>query len=159
YRASDLAFELGADTKGISNGFLSTVTWSSDGQKLLAGGGYQAQGNNRQWRFPILMWDREGRRRKPVATFSLETIMHIIPCGTGFAVATADPAVALLGPDGAARLVKQGAVVDMTKKLGQAFQVSPDGSRVRFGLDTGEGRPVLFDLARATLDLGAGAHN
>ena len=39
----------------------------------------------------------------------------------------------------------------MRDKLGSAFAVSPDASSVRFGLGEGEEKPVVFDLAAASL--------
>src|SRR5262249_39704206 len=49
------------------------------------------------------------------------------------------------------RLTKSGVSVDMRGKVGNSLQVARDGHQVRFGLAYGEGKPVLFDLARATL--------
>ena len=42
--------------------------------------------------------------------------MSILPCGNGFAVGAADPAFALLGPEGAVHLSKAGVAVDMRSK-------------------------------------------
>ena len=39
----------------------------------------------------------------------------------------------------------------MRDKLGSAFAISPDAASVRFGLGDGEEKPVLFDLAAASL--------
>jgi hypothetical protein len=81
----------------------------------------------------------------------LNTIQHILPCGSGFAVGASDPLFALLDQDGTPRLTKSGVGADMRAKLGDAFLVSRDGGAVRFGLRYGDANPVLFDLAHATL--------
>ena len=45
------------------------------------------------------------------------------------------------------RVWQEGVTADMRDKLRDAFTVSGDGRRVRFGLGYGGEKPVLFDLA------------
>ena len=72
-------------------------------------------------------------------------------CGEGFAFAAADPGSAWSAETDRRARCKAPATVDMRGKLGTAFEVSADGRKVRFGLGSGETKPVLFDLATATL--------
>ena len=156
YRASDLGFLFAADTTRI-DGDLGRVAWSADGARLGAGGRYQSRGNDGVgWR-PVVVWDQGGRGTRREHAVAEDTILSILPCGNGFAVGAAGPAFAVLGPDGAVRLSKAGVTVDMRAKLGDAFQVSADGRAVRFGLDYGGARPVLFDVTNGTLTEGAAA--
>ena len=151
YRASDLAFEFAADTRGIADGDLSTALWSADGRRLIAGGRSDMRGADAQRRYPAVIWDDAGRgprREQPVA---LNAIQDIVPCGPGFAVGASGPLFALLDQNGSPRLSRSGVVVDMRDKLRGAFQVSRDGRQVRFGLGYGAARPVLFDVANAAL--------
>jgi hypothetical protein len=158
YKASDLGFDFAANTNGINNGSLNKVTWSSSGQRLIAGGKYQKLINN-TWNSPVLIWDREGRGQRQEQLAAITTIMQVLPCGNGFALGAADPLFALLDQDGKPRLSKSGVSVDMRNKHGDAFQVSPDGRQVRFGLGLGNDTPVLLDLARASLTDGESATN
>ena len=151
YETSDLSFAFAADTAGIDQGDrLENVAWSSDGQ-LVAGGYYSKQGSDGVWRRPVVRWDRGGRGPRHEQPVALNTIQHILPCGSGFAVGAFDPLFALLDQDGAPRLTKSGVGADMRVKLGDAFLVSHDGGAVWFGLGVGDANPVLFDLTRATL--------
>src|SRR5208337_413399 len=103
------------------------------------------------WRHPVVFWDRAGQEPRREQSVALDTIMHILPCGTGFAIGTQDPLLALLDRDGTPRLSKSGVTADMRGKVGEGLQVSRDGRQVRFGLGRGEAKPVLFDVARATM--------
>jgi hypothetical protein len=125
---------------------------------LIAGGKYQKLINN-TWNSPVLIWDREGRGQRQEQLAAITTIMQVLPCGNGFALGAADPLFALLDQDGKPRLSKSGVSVDMRNKHGDAFQVSPDGRQVRFGLGLGNDTPVLLDLARASLTDGESATN
>ena len=151
YKTSDLSFAFAADTAGIDQ----VMIWRlSPGPPTDGNSWREGPIRNRErwsWRRPVVRWDRGGqgpRHEQPVA---LNTIQHILPCGSGFAVGASDPLFALLDRDGTPRLTKSGVGADMRGKLGDAFQVSRDGGAVRFGLGDGNASPVLFDLARATL--------
>jgi DNA-binding beta-propeller fold protein YncE len=157
YRASNLRFLFAADTKGITNGNLGSVAWSADGTLLASAGRHQVYGNDRVWRSPVVFWDRGGRGKRREQSIAENTISSVLPCGGSFAVGAQDPLFALLGPDGGVRLSKASVAVDMRGKRDAAFQVTPDGRQVRFGLGLGGVRPVLFDLVRGTLTEGANA--
>jgi WD40 repeat protein len=150
YKTSDLSFVYAADTADIDD-HLATVAWSSDGRQLIAGGRYHQQGRDGVWRNLVVLWDRGGRGPRHEQSVALNTIMNILPCGSGFAVGAFDPLFALLDHDGTPLLTKSGVGADMRVKPGEAFKVSRDGGVVRFGLEYGDASPVLFDLAQATL--------
>jgi hypothetical protein len=148
YDAPSLAFRAATDTRGVDNGNLGNVAWRGDGRALLAGGLYQRGGKN-----PFLLFDRDGHRLgdQPPA-LAVATIFNIVPCGDGFAAAAGDPAFGLLDGSGYELLWRRGVAADMRDKRDDSFTIAKDGKRVRFGLGIGGEKPVLFDLARASLD-------
>ncbi|MGP0088604.1 MAG: hypothetical protein ACLPKB_01375, partial [Xanthobacteraceae bacterium] len=156
YKTSDLSFAFAADTSAIDER-VNKVSWSSDGRQLVAGGAYQKRGSDGVWRRSVLLWDRGGQGPRREQAVALDTIMHILPCATGFVLGAQDPRFVLLDRDGAPRLSKAGVTADMRDKLGEALQVSQDGRQVRFGLGVGNANPALFDLASSTLSKDANA--
>jgi len=132
-----------ADTGTVSGRDLGCVAWSDDGARLYAGsGGYKVDGKN-----PVVIWPDEGRGKRAEAPLSQNTIMQLLPCGDGIAAASADPAFGLIAADGAKRVWREGVIADMRNKLHDAFTLSTDGKRVRFGLGDGAKQPVLFDIS------------
>ena len=75
-------------------------------------------------------------------------IAQVVACGDRLAFATSDPAFGVLTTAGST-LLRDNVQADMRGKLGEAFTVSADGSRIRIGLAQGNSNAVLFDLARA----------
>jgi len=130
-----------ADTAGVDNGSLDTVAWSADGARLVAGGPYQIRGDH-----PIRLWDQGGRGRAREVAVSQNTLLHLVPCGAGWAVGATDPAFGLLSATGKKRLWQTGVIADRRGTLGDAFTLSAEGGQVRFGLGVGGQAPVLFDL-------------
>ena len=63
----------------------------------------------------------------------------------------ADPAFGLIAADGSKRVWRDAVTADMREKKRDAFTLSADGRRVRFGLGHGGEQPVLFDLAALRL--------
>ncbi len=145
YDAPALTFRGHAETKGIDNGDLSSVAWRRDGRALVAGGTYGKFDSR------ALILDRNGRRRGRPILVAFKPIFDLKSCGDGVAVAAADPAFGLMALDGDKTLWITGVAADMHGKLGAAFTLSADARRLRFGLTGSITRPVLFDLAAATL--------
>ncbi len=141
YDARTLKRLYAADTGGVNGGDLSSVAWSADGTRLYAGGTYGYPESS------IVIWQDQGRGRRSEAPLSQATIMELLPCGGGIAAGATDPAFGLIAPDGAERVWQEGVTADMRGKLREAFTLSADGARVRFGLSYGDKTPVLFDLA------------
>jgi WD40 repeat protein len=151
YDARMLSWLHSADTRGIDNGNLFAVTWSPDGTRLLAGGIF-----NRGGPFVIRVWDRIGQGPSREIEGPTNTILHMLPCGSNIAVGSADPAFALMTPDGQ-RLVWQEAVqADLRSHFGEGLSLSPDGRKVRFQLGARGKNPVLFELAAEQLSEAVG---
>jgi len=144
-----------ADATGIDNGDLSSVAWSRDGSRLLAGGLYR-DGKGR----PVLSWPwsngQPGRRAVWAAADNTVMDLAALPEG-GVAVGTGDPALLVLDPDGRAALDLRPVIANLRGKLGDAFRVSADGQRIAFGLGYGSKDPVWLDLAERRLARGAPA--
>ncbi len=141
YDARTLKRLYAADISGIgrANG-VANVAWPVDGKRLYAGGAFW--GTN-----PILIWQEAGRGRRSEAPLSQDTVMQLLPCSAGIAAVASDPAFGLIAADGSKRVWQEGVTADMRGKLREAFTLSADGARVRFGLGYRDETPVLFDLA------------
>jgi Caspase domain len=148
--AATLAPLAKAQTDGFDNGNLISVAWSRDGGTLVAGGQAQEPIAG-ELHTVVRPFDASGRRHGTDIAVSDDTIMGVKPCGEGFAFGAQDPSFGLLSAQGAATTLQAPRTANMHYKVGSALAVSPDASRVRFGLDYGEAKPVLFDLAAASL--------
>ena len=129
---------------------LSAVTWSSDGQQLIAGGKAAVKVDGK-WRRILRRFTPAGKRVGPDVPATSDLIFDLKPCGTSIAFSSADPSFGLLGPDGRARTLQGAVTVDARNKLGASFAVSADAASVRFGLGYGAADPVMFDLIAGTL--------
>jgi Caspase domain len=136
-----------AQTGDLTRGDLAIVAWSRDGATLVAGGTVRAGGV----RSILRRFDADGRRQGDDVALSDDTIMDIRPCGGGFAFSARDPLFGLVSLREAAATLQGPRTVDMRDKVGSALAVSPDASSVRFGLGDREEKPILFDLAVASL--------
>jgi WD40 repeat protein len=155
YDAATLTLRAAADLKGIDNGNdngnLSSVAWSSDGTRLFAGGRYEMVSQG-QWKLPLVVFDRNGKRIGAPLPLSHSTIMNLQPCGTVLAAAAYDPAFGLVDGDGRIALWKTGVAPDMWgKSISGAFTMAANARQIRFGLGYGADEPVLFNLAQATV--------
>ena len=147
YDARTLERLYAASTDDISGGRLASVAWSADGARLYAGGrGQRIDGKDH-----VVIWQDQGRGRRSEAPLSQSTIMQLLPCSDGIAAGAADPAFGLIAADGGKRVWQEGVTADLRGKKRDAFTLSADGARVRFGLGQGDATPVLFDLAAFTL--------
>ena len=140
-----------AQTGDLANGDLQNVAWSRDGAMLIAGGAAQARFIGGEWRNFLRRFDANGRRAGADDLVSSDAISDIKPCGDGFAFGTQVPSFGLFSSQGVATTLQGPRTADMRGKRGSAFTVSHDASSVRFGLGTGEKKPVAFDLAGAAL--------
>jgi WD40 repeat protein len=141
YDARSLQRIYAVNTAGISGGDIADVTWSADGKRLYAAGNWGANPQK------IVVWQDAGRGRRSETPLAENTVMQLLPCGEGVAAAATDPAFGLTAADGTKRVWVEGVTADMRRKKREAFTLSADGTRVRFGLGFGEETPVLFDLA------------
>jgi len=138
------------DVSGVNDNFYS-VAWSSDGKRLVAGGRFN-QLVNGVWRYPVRIWDGEGRHLGADIPLADNTILSLMTCGDAIAYGAYDPSFGLLRADSTVAVLGKSRVPDMRGKTRDAFTVSTDGLRLRFGLDAGLRQPVVFDLSTGTLN-------
>jgi len=138
------------DVNGMNKGNLK-VAWSSDGKRLVGGGTFQKLFDG-VWRRSVRIWDDDGRQLGADIPIADNAIQSLTPCGDAIAFGAADPLFGLLRADGTVAMLGESRVPDMRNKRREAFAVSADGLRLRFGLEVGLGRPVLFDLASGSLN-------
>jgi outer membrane protein assembly factor BamB len=131
----------GPNIDGLGNGSLPRVTWSKDGETLYAGGRYH-EGRSR----PIFAWANAGRgaRRALPAGSNTVTGLAALPDGR-LLVATADPLLELLEPDGLPRWAHASPKADFRDQADR-LAVSADGATVDFGFEVGGKSPLRFDL-------------
>jgi len=159
YRTSDLGFLFAADVAGITGAEGSRVAWSADGTRLVAATGMQVSIRGvtdvNVYR-TVVVWDDRGQGVRSARPAARRNITSIQPCGNGFAIAAADPSFGLLDRDGGVHLAREGAVTDL-RGIDKGLQVARDGRQVRFGIDFGKAKPLLFDLPHGTLTVDATA--
>jgi WD40 repeat protein len=144
----DLALLYTPDTNGVSNGNLSTVAWSADGQRLYAGGEYTLQGSN-----PIRVWTAAGRGPATDLPAARNTIFSLRPLATGgMAFGTGDPAFGVLDPSGQPQVLQGPASADFRLHR-DGFLVAADGTTVQFHYAPTEQAPSRFALHDRTLTL------
>jgi WD40 repeat protein len=140
-------------TKDIDNGDLSSVAWSSDGARLIAGGRYRAQFPAGSKSALVTFNSADGKSIGAASQLSDNTIFDIETCKDKFALATADPAFGLVDKSGNVTLWPTvPSAPDMRGKRDEALTIAPDGKQVRFGLGYAEEKPVVFDLEKATVE-------
>jgi len=144
----DLSYLYSPDTTGVKNGDLSSVSWSSDGESLYAGGRWEKEGKS-----PIRRWANKGRGGYKDIGVSDNTIMHILPLKDGGIVFGAgDPAFGILSPVDKLTLFKQSFIADYRGNW-EGFLVSYDGSKVIFGYEVWGKSPAVFSVSERLLDI------
>jgi len=133
------------------------VTFSSDGSYLYAGGTCQKLFDG-AWKFIIRRWEilnsssgskvvQDGSRYIdiPVTT---STIIHILPLKDGGVVfGSMEPSFGIIDANGRLALYKGNEIADLSGQYDE-FQVSYDGSVVRFGYEEWGKSPVVFDAEK-----------
>jgi WD40 repeat protein len=136
------------DLAGIRNGVLPTVAWSLDGGTLFAAGSYLPADGRR-----VLAWAGGGAGARRALPASSNSVMGLIPLpGDGLLVASTDPWLARLAPDGTPRWRHGPPAADFHGQFDR-LSVSNDGSRVGFGFQIYGTSPARFDLATRSLVL------
>ena len=125
----------------IKAGAFENVAWNRTGDRLFAGG---SAGHDRH--FKLRVWDKGGDAAPVDSDIADNSILQLASCGEGVAVAASDPAFGLVSGDGKLNQWQGRLAADMRGKLDRAFSISKDGLRVRYGLDFGIGRPVVFSV-------------
>jgi hypothetical protein len=139
-----------ADTSSADNGDLSSLAWAQDGTRLVAGGRTQRLFGGK-WQEFLRSFSLGGRKAGPDVPVSDNTVVSLAACGNSMGFAASDPRFGLLWPDGTAVTLQKGRTFDARGKLGPAFTLSADATRLRFGLGYGDDTPVTFDLNAGTL--------
>jgi len=123
----NINYAFAPSTSGVSNGDLSKVTWSEDGQSLYAGGMAQRNG------YFIRKWSNGGRGDYKDLPASWNSVMHVIPLKSGgIAYSTHDPSFGILDEQDRRIIYKIPDTPDF--RDGQSnFLVSEDGKKVQFG--------------------------
>jgi WD40 repeat protein len=131
----------GPNTDGLSNGSLSNVTWSKDGETLYAGGQYWG-GSDR----PVLAWADAGHGARRSLPGGSNTVSGLAALPDGrLLVATQDPFVELLEPDGRPRWQHASPQADFRNQQSR-LAVSADGTIIDFGFEPWGKSPLRFDL-------------
>jgi WD40 repeat protein len=124
----------------VRSGSLLTVTWSKDGKTLYAGG--RDLGGGRR----ILAWANAGRGERRVLPAGTNSVLGLAALSDGrLLVATADPFLALLEPDGRASWAHHSPKADLRDQY-STFAASADGTIVDFGFEQVGKSPLRFDL-------------
>ncbi|HEY6292214.1 MAG TPA: caspase family protein [Terriglobia bacterium] len=149
--ASDLHFVYAPDISGITNGDLSSVSWSSDGQYLFAGGLYATPSG-----VPVRRWAAAGRGTPAdLAAGATNSIMDLVPLPDGnLALGAAGPTLAVLGPDGNRKWLVGPSIADFRKGV---LWLSQDGTVVSFGYNAQGSSPATFSLIDRSLTTGSSA--
>jgi len=139
--ADDLDKLYSADTEGFSGCDFVSVVFSFDNSFLYAGG---TCGD------PTIIrrWERAGKGRYIDVPATSDTILHILPLKDGGVVfGSGEPSFGILDASGRLALYKGNTIADFRDQL-EEFQVSYDGSVVRFGYEYGGKSAVVFDAQR-----------
>lgn len=137
------------DTSGVDNGDIPSVSWSSDGRYLYAGGQYNREGVSL-----IRKWEDEGRGRYKDLHASNDSILHILPLKDGsIAFGSADPAFGIFDKNDKRTLYKGPDIANFRSNL-QGFLISHDGKTAQFGYEQGGRSPAWFSIPDRLLELG-----
>ncbi len=147
-----------ADVAGLSGGDLNSVAFlppalPGEAHRLAAGGSH-GPGSEA----PIFVWKEAGAGARSTWPGPENTVMDLAPLsgsgGGALAFGAADPAFGLIQPGaaGGERPLFRGPVIaDLRDKRFEHFTLSPNGTRLRFGLEQWSDQPALFDLAARQL--------
>jgi WD40 repeat protein len=143
------------DLSGMEKGDLTAVSWSKDGSTLYAGGAFRDETG---W-YRVVRWRDQGTGQRSFIYNSADTVLDLQPYGkSGIVAVGALPQIAVLDNDPADAHAKEAPLMELFTPIAGmgrgdkgALTVSPDGTKVRFALDVGGKKPVLFDTT--TLEL------
>lgn len=146
FSGDDLSLLNNPETKGVDNGSLSNVAWSSDGATLYAGGRYGRNGSTL-----IRRWSKADWKSYQDLPTAGNTILDLVALtGGGLAFGSADPAWGVLSVNGERINFQAGLKADYRGNL-SGFQVDRTGSSFRFCYVQNGGSPAGFTLASRTL--------
>ena len=142
----DLSYLYSPDTTGVKNGNLASVTWSSDGVALYAGGLFYKDGQR-----PILKWSDQGRGWYRELKGSSDTIFHLLPLKYGgIAFGAADPVFGIINAADE-RVVSKGSYIADYRGMLENFLVSYDGFTIQYAYEVGGKSPATFAVKERLL--------
>jgi len=145
--SDDLEKLYSADTGDFSGCSFVSVTFSSDGSYLYAGGTCHELFDN-NWKLIIRRWDRAGKGSYIDIPVTTNTIMDILPLKRGGVVfGSGEPSVGIVDAGGRLALYKGNEIADLRGQRDE-FQVSYDGSVIRFGYEQWGKSPVVFNAEK-----------
>ncbi len=151
----DLSRLYSPDTGDITDGNMSSVSWSHDGRFLYAGGKAQ-KFVNEEWRDIIRKWEDEGRGKSNDLVGDFSTVMGIRPIYTGGIVfGSGEPAFGVFDASDRLVIYKRPAIADLRGNW-EGFLVSYDGSTVQFGYEIFGKSPAKFSVSERLLELNPG---
>jgi len=148
FSGTDLQFLYSPDTSEARNGHFNAASWSADGDTLYAGGQYR-----RTQTHLIRKWTKQGQGRWTDLPASSNTILRIIPLGTGgIAYAASDPAFGVFDTRDTRSLFKDSGIPDYRDSHEQFF-VSADGATIQFSSHKDTQQTSRFSVADRLLEL------
>jgi len=138
----------GPDVAGITGGNLGNVAWSSDGRTLFAAGSYGPADSS-----PVLAWGDAGAGKRRILPAAQDTVKGLVPLPDGgLLVATADPWLGRLRPDGTPAWAHGPPMANFHNQF-DTLPASSDGTRIGFGYAAFGKQPARFDLTARALAL------
>jgi WD40 repeat protein len=138
------------DISGVTNGNLSSITWSADGRTLYAGGSAGSGVNGDSF---IRAWSDGGRGAyRDIAAVAKNTIFHILALRDGGIVyGASDPAFGVIDGGGRRQLSIVAAIADYRNNQA-GFVSAPDGTRVAFSYQQFGQATARFSVPDRLLD-------
>jgi WD40 repeat protein len=147
--ATDLSLVRAPDTPGGANGYLSSVTFSLDGQSLYAGGRWKADGL-----CSVRRWSQAGAGAYTDAGLSIDSLMDLQPRPEGgLFYAAGDPAWGVLTAADQ-RQQRQGPPMADFRGDRSGFRLDAGATTVGFGFEGMAQASARFSLTNRTLTLG-----
>ena len=145
--SDDLEKLYSAYTGDFSRCNFGSVTFSSDGSYLYAGGTCNKLFDV-EWKDIIRRWYRAGKGSYIDIPVSTDTIIHILPLKSGGVVfGSMEPSFGIVDAGGRLAIYKGNEIADLRDQYDE-FQVSYDGSFIRFGYEQWGKSPVVFDAEK-----------
>lgn len=153
FSAHGLQFLYSPDVSGIQGRSLSSVAWSSDGRRLLAGGRANQETPEKVRIYPVYIWDDKGRGARTFVRTAKNSIRDIVPLSTGgFAYASADPIIGAFTERGERIFLREDRSTEFRETK---IHVSHDGSSV--GFMGGNASSLFYRFSLADGEFGARA--
>lgn len=135
------------DETGLAKIPLGIIAGSSTG--AIAAGGMLVRRDNGVG--VVRIWEAPPQSRFVDLEVKDDSVGAMAPCGNDFLIATISPTLQRVDTSGKVAWRIDNTGMTAFEKTAGAFRVSADATRLWFGLDTGQGKPVEFDLGTERL--------